>query len=226
MKKLFLTIVLCIATAALGMSLTACNKIKEKFAMVAETPETKAVDTEQSVQKSLDLKASELMDLYIEWKGSAWEALTKRIGWTCDGKDMQYDADQVLDLYTRGIDYNVETYKFKKTADDGIGLAMISHEVDGEAWELLLASKADYDALMAGMASEKEYKVDQNMQQMYDESPDLHADKVFLKAVYDEELSKMAGQRLGNPYYITFEGERDGLYIVSFSHGNGDVEME
>jgi hypothetical protein len=36
----------------------------------------------------------------------------------------------------------------------------------------------------------------------------------------------MAGQRLGNPYYITFEGERDGLYIVSFSHGNGDVEME
>jgi hypothetical protein len=64
------------------------------------------------------------------------------------------------------------------------------------------------------------------MQQMYDESPDLHADKVFLKAVYDEGLSKMAGQRLGNPYYIIFEGERDGLYIVSFSHGNGDVEME
>ncbi len=226
MKKLLMTVVLCIATAALGMNLTACNQVKKELRKAMNVTEKKSADAAETTQKSLDLKAAEVMDLFIDWKGSAWEALTKRIGWECDGRDMPFDADQTLDLFTRGIDYNTDTNKFKKTADDGIGLAMYAHEVDGSTWELMLANKADYDALIVGMASEQDYKEDSEMQKSMNEIPDMTVEKVYMKAVYDEELSKMAGKRLGVGYYIMFEGERDGLYIISFSHGNGDVEME
>ena len=46
-----------------------------------------------------------------------------------------------------------------------------------------------------------------------------------MKAVYDEEMSKSAGMRLGIGYYIFFEGRKNGYYVISFSHGNGDVKM-
>ena len=209
MKKLLMTVVLCVATAALGMNLTACNQVKKELRKVMNVTEKKSADVAETTQKSLDLKAAEVMDLFIDWKPNTWSDITQRLG-----------------LTVKNIDYDETTDKFKKNADDAIGIAMLSQEVDGESWELMLANKADYDALMDGMASEQDYKEDSEMQKSLNESPDMTIDKVYMKAVYDEELSKMAGKRLGVGYYIMFEGERDGLYIISFSHGNGDVEME
>ena len=226
MKKLLMTVVLCIATAALGMNLTACNQVKKELRKVMNVTEKKSADAAETTQKSLDLKAAEVMDLFIDWKPNTWSDITRRLGLTVYGRGIQRQEDLTMDFFEKNIDYDETTDKFKKNADDAIGIAMLSQEVDGESWELMLANKADYDALMVGMASEQGYKEDSEMQKSMNEIPDMTVDKVYMKAVYDEELSKMAGKRLGVGYYIMFEGERDGLYIISFSHGNGDVEME
>ena len=226
MKKLLMTVVLCVATAALGMTLTACNQVKKELRKVMNVTEKKSVDAAETTQKNLDLKAAEVMDLFIDWKPNTWSDITQRLGLTVYGRGIQRQEDLTMDFFEKNIDYDETTDKFKKNADDAIGIAMLSQEVDGESWELMLANKADYDALMDGMASEQDYKEDSEMQKSLNESPDMTIDKVYMKAVYDEELSKMAGKRLGVGYYIMFEGERDGLYIISFSHGNGDVEME
>ena len=226
MKKLLMTVVLCIATAALGMNLTACNQVKKELRKAMKVTEKKSTDVMETTQKSLDLKAAEVMDLFIDWKPNTWSDITQRLGLTVYGRNIQRQEDLTMDFYEKNIDYDETTDKFKKNADDAIGIAMLSQEVDGESWELMLANKADYDALMVGMASEQGYKEDSEMQKSMNEIPDMTVEKVYMKAVYDEELSKMAGKRLGVGYYIMFEGERDGLYIISFSHGNGDVEME
>jgi hypothetical protein len=226
MKKLLMTVVLCIATAALGMNLTACNQVKKELRKAMNVTEKKSADVAETTQKSLDLKAAEVMDLFIDWKPNTWSDITRRLGLTVYGRGIQRQEDLTMDFFEKNIDYDETTDKFKKNADDAIGIAMLSQEVDGESWELMLANKADYDALMVGMASEQGYKEDSEMQKSMNEIPDMTVEKVYMKAVYDEELSKMAGKRLGVGYYIMFEGERDGLYIISFSHGNGDVEME
>ena len=226
MKKLLMTVVLCVATAALGMTLTACNQVKKELRKVMNVTEKKSVDAAETTQKNLDLKAAEVMDLFIDWKPNTWSDITQRLGLTVYGRNIQRQEDLTMDFFEKNIDYDETTDKFKKNADDAIGIAMLSQEVDGESWELMLANKADYDALMVGMASEQDYKEDSEMLKSLNEIPDMTVDKVYMKAVYDEELSKMAGKRLGVGYYIMFEGERDGLYIISFSHGNGDVEME
>ena len=226
MKKLLMTVVLCIATAALGMNLTACNQVKKELRKTMNVTEKKSADAAETTQKSLDLKAAEVMDLFIDWKPNTWSDITRRLGLTVYGRGIQRQEDLTMDFFEKNIDYDETTDKFKKNADDAIGIAMLSQEVDGESWELMLANKADYDALMVGMASEQGYKEDSEMQKSMNEIPDMTVEKVYMKAVYDEELSKMAGKRLGVGYYIMFEGERDGLYIISFSHGNGDVEME
>ena len=226
MKKLLMTVVLCVATAALGMTLTACNQVKKELRKVMNVTEKKSVDAAETTQKNLDLKAAEVMDLFIDWKPNTWSDLTQRLGLTVYGRGIQRQEDLTMDFFEKNIDYDETTDKFKKNADDAIGIAMLSQEVDGESWELMLANKADYDALMDGMASEQDYKEDSEMLKSINEIPDMTVDKVYMKAVYDKELSKMAGKRLGVGYYIMFEGERDGLYIISFSHGNGDVEME
>ena len=226
MKKLLMTVLLCVATAAFGMSLTACNQVKKELRKAMKVTEKKSTDVMETTQKSLDLKAAEVMDLFIDWKPNTWSDITQRLGLTVYGRNIQRQEDLTMDFFEKNIDYDETTDKFKKNADDAIGIAMLSQEVDGESWELMLANKADYDALMDGMASEQDYKEDSEMQKSLNESPDMTIDKVYMKAVYDEELSKMAGKRLGVGYYIMFEGERDGLYIISFSHGNGDVEME
>lgn len=226
MKKLLMTVVLCVATAALGMNLTACNQVKKELRKVMNVTEKKSVDAAETTQKSLDLKAAEVMDLFIDWKPDTWSDITRRLGLTVYGRGIQRQEDLTMDFFEKNIDYDETTDKFKKNADDAIGIAMLSQEVDGESWELMLANKADYDALMVGMASEQGYKEDSEMQKSMNEIPDMTVEKVYMKAVYDEELSKIAGKRLGVGYYIMFEGERDGLYIISFSHGNGDVEME
>ena len=226
MKKLLMTVVLCVATAALGMNLTACNQVKKELRKVMNVTEKKSADVAETTQKSLDLKAAEVMDLFIDWKPNTWSDITQRLGLTVYGRNIQRQEDLTMDFFEKNIDYDETTDKFKKNADDAIGIAMLSQEVDGESWELMLANKADYDALMDGMASEQDYKEDSEMQKSMNEIPDMTVEKVYMKAVYDEELSKMAGKRLGVGYYIMFEGERDGLYIISFSHGNGDVEME
>ena len=216
MKKLLMTVVLC--------------------RKVMNVTEKKSVDAAETTQKNLDLKAAEVMDLFIDWKPNTWSDLTQRLGLTVYGRGIQRQEDLTMDFFEKNIDYDETTDKFKKNADDAdkfkknaddaIGIAMLSQEVDGESWELMLANKADYDALMVGMASEQDYKEDSEMLKSINEIPDMTVDKVYMKAVYDKELSKMAGKRLGVGYYIMFEGERDGLYIISFSHGNGDVEME
>ncbi len=226
MKKLLMTVVLCIATAALGMNLTACNQVKKELRKVMNVTEKKSVDAAETTQKNLDLKVAEVMDLFIDWKPNTWSDITQRLGLTVYGRNIQRQEDLTMDFFEKNIDYDETTDKFKKNADDAIGIAMLSQDVDGESWELMLANKADYDALMVGMASEQGYKEDSEMQKSMNEIPDMTVEKVYMKAVYDEELSKMAGKRLGVGYYIMFEGERDGLYIISFSHGNGDVEME
>lgn len=226
MKKLLMTVLLCVATAALGMSLMACNQVKKELRKVMNVTEKKSVDAAETTQKSLDLKAAEVMDLFIDWKPNTWSDITQRLGLTVYGRNIQRQEDLTMDFFEKNIDYDETTDKFKKNADDAIGIAMLSQEVDGESWELMLANKADYDALMVGMASEQDYKEDSEMLKSINEIPDMTVEKVYMKAVYDEELSKMAGKRLGVGYYIMFEGERDGLYIISFSHGNGDVEME
>ena len=226
MKKLLMTVVLCIATAALGMNLTACNQVKKELRKTMNVTEKKSADAAETTQKSLDLKVAEVMDLFIDWKPNTWSDITRRLGLTVYGRGIQRQEDLTMDFFEKNIDYDETTDKFKKNADDAIGIAMLSQEVDGESWELMLANKADYDALMVGMASEQGYKEDSEMQKSMNEIPDMTVEKVYMKAVYDEELSKMAGKRLGVGYYIMFEGERDGLYIISFSHGNGDVEME
>lgn len=226
MKKLLMTVVLCIATAALGMNLTACNQVKKELRKAMNVTEKKNADAAETTQKSLDLKAAEVMDLFIDWKPNTWSDITRRLGLTVYGRGIQRQEDLTMDFFEKNIDYDETTDKFKKNADDAIGIAMLSQEVDGESWELMLANKADYDALMVGMTSEQDYKEDSEMLKSINEIPDMTVDKVYMKAVYDEELSKMAGKRLGVGYYIMFEGERDGLYIISFSHGNGDVEME
>ena len=226
MKKLLMTVVLCIATAALGMNLTACNQVKKELRKVMNVTEKKSVDAAETTQKNLDLKVAEVMDLFIDWKPNTWSDITRRLGLTVYGRGIQRQEDLTMDFFEKNIDYDETTDKFKKNADDAIGIAMLSQEVDGESWELMLANKADYDALMVGMASEQGYKEDSEMQKSMNEIPDMTVEKVYMKAVYDEELSKMAGKRLGVGYYIMFEGERDGLYIISFSHGNGDVELE
>ncbi|MBR4601680.1 MAG: hypothetical protein IKO37_03880 [Prevotella sp.] len=226
MKKLLMTVLLCVATAAFGMTLTACNQVKKELRKVMNVTEKKSADAAETTQKSLDLKAAEVMDLFIDWKPNTWSDITRRLGLTVYGRGIQRQEDLTMDFFEKNIDYDETTDKFKKNADDAIGIAMLSQEVDGESWELMLANKADYDALMDGMASEQDYKENPEMQKSLNESPDMTIDKVYMKAVYDEELSKMAGKRLGVGYYIMFEGERDGLYIISFSHGNGDVEME
>ena len=226
MKKLLMTVVLCIATAALGMNLTACNQVKKELRKTMNVTEKKSADAAETTQKSLDLKAAEVMDLFIDWKPNTWSDITRRLGLTVYGRGIQRQEDLTMDFFEKNIDYDETTDKFKKNADDAIGIAMLSQEVDGESWELMLANKADYDALMVGMASEQGYKEDSEMQKSMNEIPDMTVEKVYMKAVYDKELSKMAGKRLGVGYYIMFEGERDGLYIISFSHGNGDVEME
>ena len=226
MKKLLMTVVLCIATAALGMNLTACNQVKKELRKAMNVTEKKSVDAAETTQKSLDLKAAEVMDLFIDWKPNTWSDITRRLGLTVYGRGIQRQEDLTMDFFEKNIDYDETTDKFKKNADDAIGIAMLSQEVDGESWELMLANKADYDALMVGMVSEQDYKEDSEMLKSMNEIPDMTVEKVYMKAVYDEELSKMAGKRLGVGYYIMFEGERDGLYIISFSHGNGDVEME
>lgn len=226
MKKLLMTVVLCIATAALGMNLTACNQVKKELRKTVNVTEKKSADAAETTQKSLDLKVAEVMDLFIDWKPNTWSDITRRLGLTVYGRGIQRQEDLTMDFFEKNIDYDETTDKFKKNADDAIGIAMLSQEVDGESWELMLANKADYDALMVGMASEQGYKEDSEMQKSMNEIPDMTVEKVYMKAVYDEELSKMAGKRLGVGYYIMFEGERDGLYIISFSHGNGDVEME
>lgn len=226
MKKLLMTVLLCVATAAFGMSLTACNQVKKELRKAMNVTEKKSVDAAETTQKSLDLKAAEVMDLFIDWKPNTWSDITRRLGLTVYGRGIQRQEDLTMDFFEKNIDYDETTDKFKKNADDAIGIAMLSQEVDGESWELMLANKADYDALMDGMASEQDYKEDSEMQKSMNEIPDMNVEKVYMKAVYDEELSKMAGKRLGVGYYIMFEGERDGLYIISFSHGNGDVEME
>ena len=226
MKKLLMTVLLCVATAALGMNLTACNQVKKELRKVMNVTEKKSADAAETTQKSLDLKAAEVMDLFIDWKPNTWSDITQRLGLTVYGRNIQRQEDLTMDFFEKNIDYDETTDKFKKNADDAIGIAMLSQEVDGESWELMLANKADYDALMDGMASEQDYKEDSEMQKSLNESPDMTVEKVYMKAVYDKELSKMAGKRLGVGYYIMFEGERDGLYIISFSHGNGDVEME
>ena len=226
MKKLLMTVVLCVATAALGMNLTACNQVKKELRKVMKVTEKKSTDVMETTQKNLDLKAAEVMDLFIDWKPNTWSDITQRLGLTVYGRNIQRQEDLTMDFFEKNIDYDETTDKFKKNADDAIGIAMLSQEVDGESWELMLANKADYDALMDGMASEQGYKEDSEMQKSMNEIPDMTVEKVYMKAVYDEELSKMAGKRLGVGYYIMFEGERDGLYIISFSHGNGDVEME
>ena len=226
MKKLLMTVVLCIATAALGMNLTACNQVKKELRKAMNVTEKKSVDAAETTQKNLDLKAAEVMDLFIDWKPNTWSDITRRLGLTVYGRGIQRQEDLTMDFFEKNIDYDETTDKFKKNADDAIGIAMLSQEVEGESWELMLANKADYDALMVGMASEQDYKEDSEMLKSINEIPDMTVDKVYMKAVYDEELSKMAGKRLGVGYYIMFEGERDGLYIISFSHGNGDVEME
>lgn len=226
MKKLLMTVLLCVATAALGMNLTACNQVKKELRKAMKVTEKKSTDVMETTQKSLDLKAAEVMDLFIDWKPNTWSDITRRLGLTVYGRGIQRQEDLTMDFFEKNIDYDETTDKFKKTADDAIGIAMLSQEVDGESWELMLADKADYDALMVGMASEQDYKEDSEMQKSMNEIPDMNVEKVYMKAVYDKELSKMAGKRLGVGYYIMFEGERDGLYIISFSHGNGDVEME
>ena len=226
MKKLLMTVVLCVATAALGMTLTACNQVKKELRKVMNVTEKKSVDAAETTQKNLDLKVAEVMDLFIDWKPNTWSDITRRLGLTVYGRGIQRQEDLTMDFFEKNIDYDETTDKFKKNADDAIGIAMLSQEVDGESWELMLANKADYDALMVGMASEQDYKEDSEMLKSINEIPDMTVDKVYMKAVYDKELSKMAGKRLGVGYYIMFEGERDGLYIISFSHGNGDVEME
>lgn len=226
MKKLLMTVLLCVATAAFGMSLTACNQVKKELRKAMKVTEKKSTDVMEKTQKSLDLKAAEVMDLFIDWKPNTWSDITQRLGLTVYGRNIQRQEDLTMDFFEKNIDYDETTDKFKKNADDAIGIAMLSQEVDGESWELMLADKADYDALMVGMASEQGYKEDSEMQKSMNETPDMTVEKVYMKAVYDEELSKMAGKRLGVGYYIMFEGERDGLYIISFSHGNGDVEME
>lgn len=226
MKKLLMTVLLCVATAAFGMSLTACNQVKKELRKAMNVTEKKSVDAAETTQKNLDLKAAEVMDLFIDWKPNTWSDITQRLGLTVYGRNIQRQEDLTMDFFEKNIDYDETTDKFKKNADDAIGIAMLSQEVDGESWELMLANKADYDALMVGMASEQGYKEDSEMQKSMNEIPDMTVEKVYMKAVYDEELSKMAGKRLGVGYYIMFEGERDGLYIISFSHGNGDVEME
>ena len=226
MKKLLMTVLLCVATAAFGMTLTACNQVKKELRKVMNVTEKKSADAAETTQKNLDLKVAEVMDLFIDWKPNTWSDITQRLGLTVYGRNIQRQEDLTMDFFEKNIDYDETTDKFKKKADDAIGIAMLSQEVDGESWELMLANKADYDALMVGMASEQGYKEDSEMQKSMNEIPDMTVDKVYMTAVYDEELSKMAGKRLGVGYYIMFEGERDGLYIISFSHGNGDVEME
>lgn len=223
MRKFF---IVPLSVVVITICMASCTDIKSKVAgKLLEATETQASESEGVNKGTIDLKATEIMDLFIDWKPNTWNDLTQRLGLTVYGRGIMRQEDLDMDFFGKNIDYDATTDKFKKTADDAIGIAMLSQEVDGDSWELMLASKADYDALMAGMAAEKDYKVDSSMQQVFDESPDMHADKVFMKAVYDEEQSKMAGKRLGIGYYIIFEGERDGLYVVSFSHGNGDVEM-
>lgn len=223
MKKSF-SVCVVIATVFVMLSVAACSPKDAKGALAkADVPVEQ--NNDGVAKKSIDIKASELMALFIKWNPEAWFELTKRAGWKVYGRDIMRQEDLSMDLFTNGIDYDASTDKFKKKTADGTCLAMLDQEVDGPSWELMLADKADYEALMAEMSAEKDYKEDAEMLKSLNELPDSHFDKVFMKAVYDEEQSKMAGKRLGIGYYIIFEGERDGLYVVSFSHGNGDVEM-
>ena len=224
MKKSF-SICVVMATVFVLLSVSACS-LKDAKGVLAKADAQVEQNNDGVAKKSIDIKASELMALFIEWSPKAWLELTERMGWKVYGRDILRQEDLSMDLFTKGIDYDASTDKFKKETADGSCLAMLDHEVDGPSWELMLADKADYEALMAEMSSEKEYKEDIEMLKSLNESPDSHFDKVFMKAVYDEDLSKMAGKKLGVGYYIIFEGERGGLYIVSFSHGNGDVDME
>ena len=218
---------ICVMTAIVFvlLSVTACSS-KDAKGVLAKTNVSEVQNNDGVAKKSIDIKASELMALFIEWNPKAWLDITERMGWKVYGRDIMRQEDLSMDLFTKGINYDAATDKFKKETADGTCLAMLDHEVDGPSWELMLADKADYEALMAEMSTEKDYKEDTEMMKSLNELPDFHLDKVFMKAVYDEDLSKMAGKKLGVGYYIMFEGERGGLYIVSFSHGNGDVEME
>ena len=78
MKKLLMTVVLCVATAALGMNLTACNQVKKELRKVMNVTEKKSADVAETTQKSLDLKAAEVMDLFIDWKPNTWSDITQQ----------------------------------------------------------------------------------------------------------------------------------------------------
>ena len=136
MKKLLMTVVLCVATAALGMNLTACNQVKKELRKVMNVTEKKSADVAETTQKSLDLKAAEVMDLFIDWKPNTWSDITQRLGLTVYGRNIQRQEDLTMDFFEKNIDYDETTDKFKKNADDAIGIAMLSQEVDGESTTL------------------------------------------------------------------------------------------
>ena len=218
------------AAVAVGVSVctSSCFLKNVKFANIPPEESTalkQEADESNDKEKGLNLKASELMNIYVEWNDGDWEKLQTRLGLKCFGRNIQRQEDLTMDYYGKDIYYDATTDRFKKMGDNGMGIAVLTQEVDGTSMELMLASKADYDAMMADIATDGDYKEDKGMESTLSELPDMNVEKVFMKAVYDAELSKMAGRRLGVGYYVMFEGQRNGIYIVSFSHGNGDVEM-
>ena len=184
--------------------------------------ETKNIENETN---NIDINAGEIMDLYIDGDNEKFLALTKRLALESCGKDIMRQPDTKMDFFARGIDYEATTDKFRCTETDGVAIAVSDNEVDGVSWELIIADEAEYNAIMKRMEGYKDYKLDTKSMEYYENVPDFHVDKIFMKAVYDEEMSKSAGMRLGIGYYIFFEGRKNGYYVNSFSHGNGDVEM-
>ena len=105
MKKLLMTVVLCVATAALGMNLTACNQVKTELRKVMKVTEKKSTDVMETTQKNLDLKAAEVMDLFIDWKPNTWSDITRRLGLTVYGRGIQRQEDLTMDFFEKNIDY-------------------------------------------------------------------------------------------------------------------------
>lgn len=206
---------------ALGLFVSSCLR--------SNTGSKKAEEAEQentvAVKKYGDVDAAQIMDCYITQDDATWLGVTKRLGLKPKGEGIMRQADLKMNFFSRGIDYDATTDKFEVAEKDGIAIAVLEHKIDGVSWELLLADKAEYDAAMERMKERKDYKDDAEMMKLYENDADLNFDKIFMKGVYDEKLSKDAGMRLGTAYYIFFEGKRSDCYVISFSHGNGDIEI-
>ncbi|RRC98747.1 hypothetical protein [Prevotella sp. OH937_COT-195] len=178
-----------------------------------------------SRKKKTDINAARIMQMYIDQDYTALAKTAKHLGMECLGKDIKVREDLLITIFARGIDYDAKTDKYKIIRKDGAAIAVCRNTVDGVSWELILADNAEYKEIMKNMESEDEYKLDTDMMDLFKDDPESKIDKIFCKGVCNEELSKREGMRLGTIYDIFFDGERDGYYVVSFLHGNGDTNI-